>query len=305
MEKQTVVILLAAYNGAKWIGKQIETILKQRDVNISIYISLDISTDNTYNIVNSLANNYSEIMVLPYGQRFGGAAPNFYHLLLNVPIENYDYIAFSDQDDVWLENKLIRAISILKEQDAFGYSSNITAFWEDGRKKIIKKAFPQCKYDFLFESPGPGCSFVLNKALALSIKKHLMTISSLNNLDWHDWFMYAYARSNKYKWVIDNHSYIMYRQHDNNQLGANNGILAFFRRIKDIISGYGIDQTVKTIKYLNLKKDPFVQKWLKNEKIQYLNLAFYSKHCRRKNRDKIFFFIACILMAIFKPVIHG
>lgn len=298
-----IAVLMAAYNGERWITEQIETILKQKNTNLNIYISVDLSLDNTYDIVKELAKKYSEIIILPYGRRFGSAAPNFYNLLLTVPIEKYEYIALSDQDDIWLDGKITRAVRVLENQKAFGYSSNAIAFWNDGKKKIIKKAYRQTKYDYLFESPGPGCTFVLKKQLALSLCEYLKRCACLDTLDWHDWIIYAYARTNNYKWIIDASSYIMYRQHNNNQLGANVGINAFFDRIKSITSGYGINQSVKIIKFLHLEGNEFVATWLKNNTIRYMKLATQSNKCRRKETDKILFFLACVIMSFIKPKI--
>ena len=296
-----VAVLLAAYNGEKWIEDQLLAIINQKDVDLNVYISLDLSTDNTLDIIARLSKQYPQIRLLPYGIKFGSAAPNFYHLLLNVPVGNYDYIALSDQDDLWLENKLKRAIEVLNEGQASGYSSDFTAFWENGKEKAVKKSYPQCAYDYLFESPGPGCSFVLKKDLALAVRRYLKLSSSLSGLDWHDWLIYAFARANNYKWIIDNTSYILYRQHANNQLGVNLGSMAFSKRVGDIVSGYGIKQSLKIIGFLRMTKSPFVVTWYKDDKIHYLVLAFNANKCRRKRLDKIFFFLACNLMFLLQP----
>jgi rhamnosyltransferase len=292
-----VAVLLAAYNGERWIEEQITTILKQNNVFLDLYISLDLSTDNTLNIITKLTEQYYNIKLLPYGQRFGSAAPNFYYLLLNAPIDNYDYIALSDQDDIWLENKIESAINLLGSENGFGYSSDVIAFWEDGKKKLIKKSYPQCKYDYLFEAPGPGCTFVLKKELALNLRKHFTQKNYLLiDLKYHDWLIYAVARSNGFKWIIDNNVLIKYRQHSNNQLGVNNGITAFCFRIKKILAGEGIDQVIKTITFLNIENDDFVERWYKRGKINYVKLACYSNDIRRSIRDKIIFFIVCIIL---------
>lgn len=294
-------VLLAAFNGEKWITKQIESILTQKNVDVHLYVSIDVSTDNTYKLLDTISEKYTNITVLYSGKKFGGAALNFYYLILNVPVEEYDYIALSDQDDIWLENKLSKAISMLETQNAFGYSSDITAFWENGKQKTIKKSHSQKGYDYLFEGPGPGCSFVLKKELMLLFKKSIKACPFLKNIDWHDWLIYAYSRASGYKWIIDNCSYIMYRQHNNNQLGANFGWTAFSKRIKDVSSGYAINQTIVVVKFLHFENNPFVKKWYKNGKIDYLKLLCSTNRCRRSIKDRFFFFIACIVMLIIKP----
>ncbi|AEF85131.1 dTDP-rhamnosyl transferase RfbG [Treponema primitia ZAS-2] len=297
--KPNIAVLLAAYNGEEWIYEQIKTILNQNDVNIHIYISVDLSTDNTYNIVRSLSEECSEITLLPYGEIFGSAAKNFYNLILNVPIEDYDYISLSDQDDIWLEDKLSKAIDKLNKLNADGYSSNVMAVWESGKKVLIKKSFPQRKYDYLFEAPGPGCTFLLKNNLIIGLKKIMADKKKyLFQLNMHDWFIYAYARSHNYKWIIDNKYYINYRQHNHNELGANFGYRAFINRIKIMLTGYGISQSILIINYLELQDIPFVQKWYAANKIDFRNLALNTNQCRRRRKDRFFFFVLCILLLI-------
>jgi rhamnosyltransferase len=293
-----IAVLLAAYNGEKWIEEQLISIFKQKNVIITIYISVDLSTDNTYKIVDELAKTNTSIVVLPYNKRFGSAANNFYYLINNVPIENYEYFALSDQDDIWLENKLSQAIIMLNAYKADGYSSNVMAVWENGKKKLIKKSARQKKYDFIFETPGPGCTFVLKKELLVGLRALFFgNRENLSDLNVHDWLIYAFARTRNYSWIIDKNYYIYYRQHANNQVGANIGHKAFFYRIKLMLSGFGIAQAIKTIEYLKLENDVFIRKWYKS-KIKYSILALHANQCRRRKKDQFFFFVLCILLSL-------
>jgi rhamnosyltransferase len=296
-----VAVLLAAYNGEKWIANQIVTIVHQKGVDVHIYVSVDLSTDDTFKIVCDLAKNHSEMTILPYGQRFGNAAFNFFHLLLSVPIENYDYIALADQDDVWHEDKLFSAIDLLVKKNADGYSSNVVAFWKSGKKRLIKKSFSQKSYDYLFEAPGPGCTFVLRKILGIGIKKIMIEKKDvLLNMKVHDWFIYAYARSRDFKWIIDSNHYIEYRQHEKNEVGANVGPKAFILRTKLMLAGYGIFQVMYMINILNLGENSFVKRWYGKNRVNLLLLALNAGQCRRSKKDQIFFFFMCILLWLLK-----
>ena len=101
----TVAVVLAAYNGSRWIQEQIASIFAQQGVDVTLFISVDSSTDGTEALVNQLAAADSRIVVLPHGLRFGGAAPNFYRLLKDIDFSAFDYVALADQDDVWLSSK--------------------------------------------------------------------------------------------------------------------------------------------------------------------------------------------------------
>jgi rhamnosyltransferase len=230
---------------------------------------------------------------------YGSAASNFNNLLKNTDFKDVDYICLSDQDDVWKEDKLERAIQKL-EQGFDGYSSNVEAFWENGQKKLLEKNQPQQKFDYLFESAGPGCTFVMTKKIALSLQEFLQRgqFDNLNN--YHDWLIYAYARTNDFKWYIDSYPGVEYRQHASNVFGANVGIKAFISRMHRVLNGEGFDFAFRLMKVLNVQ-DPFIQSLLPVSRINLLRLAFQFKHCRRRWRDQIFFFFACILLAIIFP----
>ncbi|HAT7643703.1 TPA: glycosyltransferase, partial [Enterobacter asburiae] len=81
MTHVNVAVLLAAYNGSKWVKQQIDSILKQSHVNVHIYISVDKSDDDTFELCKAYAEQDHRLTVLDYGERFGGAGPNFYRLI--------------------------------------------------------------------------------------------------------------------------------------------------------------------------------------------------------------------------------
>ena len=135
-KKPYIAINLAVYNGGLWLQEQVLSIFNQENINIKIFISTDPSTDNTEALCQQLAQQDSRITVLPNIGKFGGAAPNFFRLLRDVDFSDFNYVAFSDQDDIWNYDKLSTAIEILKQQQCDGYSSNFTAFWPDGRVRF-------------------------------------------------------------------------------------------------------------------------------------------------------------------------
>ena len=182
------LVLLAAYNGEQFISQQLQTVLNQTNKPYKILINIDQSNDKTESIVQDYAKNNPEIQILNINKRFGSAAANFINLIINVDLTDIDYIALADQDDIWKEDKLEKAIKKL-EQGFDGYSSNVQAFWEDGRKKTIEKNQAQQKFDHLFESAGPGCTFVMTKKLVLSLQQFLKD-DHFNQIDnYHDWLI--------------------------------------------------------------------------------------------------------------------
>ena len=293
------LVLLAAYNGEQFISQQLQTVLNQTNKPYKILINIDQSDDKTESIVQGFAKKNPEIQILNLNKRFGSAAANFINLIINVDLTDIDYIALADQDDIWKEDKLEKAIQKL-EQGFDGYSSNVQAFWEDGQKKIIEKNQPQQKYDHLFESAGPGCTFVLKRELALKLQQFLKN-GRFNQLDnYHDWLIYAYARTQSFKWHIDSYPGVDYRQHSANVFGANVGNRAFISRVCRVLSGEGVDFAFRLIKELKVP-GPFIKSLLPVTRMNLLRLAFNAKHCRRRTRDQVYFFFVCILLAIIFP----
>ena len=120
MEK--VCVLMSTYNGEKYLKEQIESILNQENIEVDILIRDDGSTDNTLNILENYTQKYKNIRY--YTGENLRSAKSFMNLLFTV--KEYDYYAFSDQDDVWKKNKLYTAVSKLKEgYDLYGGKKSI------------------------------------------------------------------------------------------------------------------------------------------------------------------------------------
>jgi len=287
-----IAVLLAAYNGQDWIQEQVETILHQKNVIVKIFISIDFSNDDTYQICSKLERENESIIILPYGNIFGGAAKNFYRLIKDVSFSDFDYVSLSDQDDVWHYDKLFLATISLEAENARGYSSNVTAFWEDGRERLVKKSFPQKKFDYYFEAAGPGCTYVFKQQAIQKLKKFITNNwININCIDSHDWLIYAFFRSRNISWYIDSRSLMRYRQHDSNQVGLNSGFFAYIKRLKMIKNGWYKTEVINISNIINTDRHVDF-----NLRKTFLIKHFY--HLRRNNRDA-FILLFVILLGIF------
>lgn len=281
-----VIVLFAAYNGADFISQQLDTILQQQNVQVHVVCSIDLSCDNSFEICSCYAERFENVTVLPYGERFGGAGKNFFRLLHDTNFEVYDYIAFSDQDDIWPSDKLSRAVESLQQYDC--YSSNVTAFWEDGRGVLINKAQPQRRWDYLFEAAGPGCTYVFKLEVALQFKEFLL--KSYQNISrdvaLHDWLIYAFARNRNYRWFIDAKPMMLYRQHENNQVGTNNSISAAIKRFKLIRNKWYRHQVMSIADTIGLQNTSVYKFGLSNGYVGNLFLLCNIHNLRRRFRDR-------------------
>jgi rhamnosyltransferase len=299
VEHPKVAVLLAAYNGVPWIEEQLSSILDQSAIDVTVFISVDQSSDGTEALCHAYAATHPNVVVLSDSGRFGGASRNFFRLIRDVDFSHFEFIAFADQDDIWHSSKLLRATQCIAEQKVDAYSSNVTAFWPDGRSILLDKAQPQVELDYYFEAAGPGCTYVMSNALASSLKTSMLeNWQRLQDVSLHDWYCYAYARSNGYRWYIDPVASMDYRQHERNQVGANTGLRPLISRYKTIHDGWWFSQVglIAALVAPDKTASRIIRRSLHGT--QLLKLSFNAWQCRRRIRDKVFFFFICWVSAL-------
>jgi rhamnosyltransferase len=178
-------------------------------------------------------------------------------------------------------------VNQLQTNSLDAYSSNVTAFWSDGKQCLINKAQSQVKYDYMFESAGPGCTFVLTKNFAVDLKNFVINKQNyMDNIALHDWFIYALARSKNYKWYIDTKPSMLYRQRNNNVIGANVGIKSAMIRWGKIRQGWLIDQALliaEVIKYPDNESIIWLERFTLPDRFK---LIINARLFRRRLRDQ-------------------
>jgi rhamnosyltransferase len=286
-----VLVLMATHNGMQWVEEQLKSIRSQEGVEVSILASDDASTDGTFEYLNST----SGVMLLEERGPHGSAGRNYFNLLLHADFSGHDFVAFSDQDDIWHLGKLERAIDCLETQRCEGYSANVTAFWEDGREVLVDKAQSQREWDFLFQSAGPGCTYVMSAFLAKGIQSFLRANPRVpDDICLHDWFVYAWARSNGFAWFIDKVSVMRYRQHGANEFGVNSGLKVTKNRVEKVKSGWYRSQVEVMANVCGVDSQKLIQKVLSKTWTGRISLALHAGKFRRRYRDA--FVLAIISM---------
>jgi rhamnosyltransferase len=89
-----------------------------------------------------------------------------------------------------------------------------------------------------------------------------------------------------------------YRQHERNQVGANKGLSPLIARYKTIHDGWWFNQVRMIARLVGRDTDPFVKTWLHLRHRQLIKLSFSAWQCRRRARDKVFFFFICWATAL-------
>ncbi|MCR4590441.1 MAG: glycosyltransferase [Lachnospiraceae bacterium] len=165
MNTPKVAVLLCAYNGSAYIKEQVDSILGQTWSNLHLYIQDDCSTDNTREILMEYSA-HPEVTLIS-GDCHLGYPMCFYDLLSGVT--DADYYAFSDQDDVWLPDKILRSVKLLRKcnpkKPALYYANyyicdkNLNTL-HSVRGPSRKPDFP---YSLYSSSLGLGFTYVLNE----------------------------------------------------------------------------------------------------------------------------------------------
>ncbi|WAH60318.1 glycosyltransferase [Pseudomonas silvicola] len=292
-----IAVLLAAHNGYPWIEAQVASIQAQAHVDVSIFVSVDSSTDETFEWCRVYAQHHANLILLP-AVSLGSASQNFFRLFRDVALDGFDYVALSDQDDIWDDLKLHRAVQALGSKGVQAYSSNVTAFWADGREALIDKAQPQVKWDHYFEAAGPGCTYVLSKGLATAFRDLLLAHEDdVQQVSLHDWCLYAFARSRGFAWYIDPVTSMRYRQHAENVVGANVGLASLYARFRKISAGWWFAQVFLMIRLFGQQEMGLLKKQATPGFREYLFIALNFTRCRRRMRDKLFLLLVCIYCA--------
>lgn len=221
--EENIDILLATYNGEKYIEEQIESILNQTYKNINLIISDDCSTDNTRKILTEYTQKDKRITVY-FQNENQGYIKNFEFLLKQV---KNPYYMLSDQDDVWLPEKVEKSIKTLKEKNVdfvFGdlevVDQNLNTIYSSfGDFMLLNRKIKRCinsyKLNYLYNCVT-GCT-ILGKS---SFIKEILPIPSKSKYVVHDYWM-GLIMSLKGKIAYIPEKYIKYRQHGNNQIGTN------------------------------------------------------------------------------------
>lgn len=282
-----VAVLMAVFNGSEWLDEQIESILSQSGTDVTIFISVDLSIDGSYERCINWSSQSDRVFTLSYGERYGGAASNFFRLIRDVDVSGFDIVAFADQDDIWLQDKLLRAWSLLSTRGCDVYSSNVLAFWPDGKQELIKKSDPQKAFDHFYEAAGPGCTYVFRVEVFQAIQVFVAErFSECNKVALHDWLLYAYCRQSGYRWFIDDSPLMLYRQHLSNQVGTNNNLAAYRKRLKMVKDGWYLGEVRKIA---HLVAPQLVNKLTSR---RFIISHFWS--ARRRLRDRIVLLVVAL-----------
>ena len=219
-----VEVLLATYNGEKYLVEQLDSLLAQTYQNWRITAADDGSTDSTRRILEEYAAKDGRITLLPPATPHGSACANFMSLLRQ---STADYIMFCDQDDVWRPEKIqyemraMRAtenrapnIPILVATDLTVVTSDLKvlseSFWS---YQNLDPSFTGFK-SLVAQSLVTGCTVLVNRALVNHVRYQMA-----DDMIMHDWWLSLIAAAFGKICMLEEKT-VLYRQHGSNSVGA-------------------------------------------------------------------------------------
>lgn len=226
---------MSTYNGERYIREQLDSIYSQKNVNIHLLVRDDGSYDSTISILERYKEDHPDSMDIIKGENMGWKM-SFFTLakIANAQFTDFNYFAFSDQDDIWMPDKLITAVTMIKEindRPAL-YCSNLT-YYKDGIQSgnIKSESIIISPENCLIRNMATGCTIVFNRQLLGLASKEIPNTDIA-----HDYWLYLVGCTCGCI-IYDKDSHILYRQHENSQIGFKHGFYQIWkRRLKSISS---------------------------------------------------------------------
>ncbi len=234
-----VVILMATYNGAAYLDAQLQSFAEQDHSDWSLIVSDDGSSDQTLAIIRTFAAAHpaNRITVLDGPKR--GPAANFMSLLARLPAHapHESFVAFADQDDVWLPVRLSRGLNALMGLEtpaAWCARTWITGPALENPRLSAPRPRPLAFRNALVQNVMAGNTILLNPAAA-SMTAGLAV--GAGKVVMHDWWLYLVLTGSGSTVFHDDRPCLHYRQHQENEVGANDGLVARLKRFRMLLTG--------------------------------------------------------------------
>ena len=228
VEPRKIIILLATYNGAKFLSDQIQSIQGQTVSNWTLLVRDDGSKDNTRGVLETFAAQDKRIRCIADARECLGAVKNFGELMRIACEEEADYVFFSDQDDVWACNKIADQLKNLTEMESrYGQMTPSLAYSDlEVVSQQLERIHPSfMAYQGLAHEPRDplrvlltqnfitGCATAINRALLN------LAVPLPSEVIMHDWWL-ALCAAACGRITYQPHTLVRYRQHGKNQIGA-------------------------------------------------------------------------------------
>jgi rhamnosyltransferase len=292
---ETICILLATYNGERFLGDQLDSLMAQTYTNWKLFVRDDGSTDGTIGIIERAAKD-KRVFLVDNSSSNAGSRQNF-ATLLDLSRDDYEYFMFCDQDDVWLPEKIEETLAEMRKAEQKHGNvvpllvyTNFQYVYNDLKIIKSKKNFRSTKVShlrfahLLAQNPAYGCTMMFNRSLAETVG-HIPP-----QAENHDYWIALVAAAFG-KIIYYNNPTILYRQHNNN-----------------ISTNYDSSSTTKRWKRIVLQRkhvEDVRKKMIMALSFEDIYLKMLSKEHKRVLKDFIGLFAKKGIGALFKNIQNG
>ncbi len=238
-----VLILLATYNGEKYLKEQLDSIFAQEGVRVAVLARDDGSTDRTQDILEEYSGRYD---LQWYTGEHMSAKKGFYDLMKHGIGMDYEFYAFSDQDDVWDPDKLKVAVDAIRDGEK-------PALYYCGQRLVDEHMNFLADHDLNSErrltarfilSDFAGCTGVFNRKLLKEVTDY-----EPGHMLMHDTWILKVCLGVGGNVVIDPKPHMNYRQHGGNTLGLERSLSGYLRQVRQYLNVYMVEpQMIELIK---------------------------------------------------------
>lgn len=278
-----ISIAMATYNGEKYLREQLDSILAQTVQDFELVVCDDCSTDSTVRILEEYVEKDARIKIFCNEQNLG-FVKNFEKA---ISLCQGEYIALSDQDDVWLPEHLQVLLENIGEKDLCGADAMLV---DKELNPIGTTLFNTSHFDVLPSEKQNWLFFLLHNNIfqgAAILFKKALTEKALPfppGIKFHDWWLALIACANGGV-AYTKTCVLNYRQHGNNEIGGEK----YSRKIFDAI--FLSDKQKDLNKHGFIAKENITKAFASKTADEYqrreaLAAAEYFENLRRKRRIK-------------------
>ncbi len=232
---ERILVLLATYNGEKYLRQQLDSIFAQEDVSVSVLARDDGSSDKTQQILEEYAAGHA---LEWYTGEHLNVKLGFFDLMKKAAARDYEFYAFSDQDDVWDEDKLRTGVDAIKGslgpalyycgQRLVDENMNLIADHELNSERGLQTRFVLSDF--------AGCTGVFNRALLQEVVGYEPGYMLM-----HDTWILKVCLGLGGKVVVDPRAHMNYRQHGGNTVGLKRSFSGYMRQVGQYLNEYMVE----------------------------------------------------------------
>lgn len=236
-----ILVLMATYNGEKYLREQLDSVFSQESVDISILVRDDGSSDNTCSILEEYSKEHR---LTWYADQHLNVAKGYFALMQKAAGTDFEYFAFCDQDDVWDKNKLSIAINSISEikGPALYYSGqrlvdgdlNFIEEHELNRERSLTTRF--------ILSDFAGCTGVFNRKLLNEVVSYTPDYMLM-----HDTWILKVCLALGGTVIVDPKAHMSYRQHGRNTVGLGRSFPAYLKQVKQYLNEYKVEPQMREL----------------------------------------------------------